>query len=75
MLDINVYSIIISKVFGVIVGDNFLFSIVLERFYNRKQAIEKKVVSRKYMCKECKLRYSTWKLIVEGGRNAISLCK
>jgi cytosine/uracil/thiamine/allantoin permease len=42
MLDINVYSIIVSKIFGVIVGDNFLSTIVVERFYNCKHVIEKK---------------------------------
>ncbi len=42
MFDINVYSIIVSKVFGATVGDNFLFAIVVERFYNYKQTIEKK---------------------------------
>jgi hypothetical protein len=36
MLDINMYSIIVSKVFGVTIGDNFLFAIVVERFYNCK---------------------------------------
>jgi hypothetical protein len=40
MLEINVYSIIDSKVFGVIVGDNFLFAIGAKRFYNYKHAIE-----------------------------------
>ncbi len=42
MLDINMYSIIISKVFGVIVGDNFLFASIIKRFYNCKQVVEKK---------------------------------
>ncbi len=42
MLDINVYSIIVSKVLGAIVGNNFLFAIVVERFYNCKQVVEKK---------------------------------
>jgi hypothetical protein len=42
MFDINVYLIIVSKVFGVVVGDDFLFAIVVEWFYNYKQTIEKK---------------------------------
>ncbi len=74
--DMNMYSIVVSKVFGMIVGNNFLFAIIVERFYNCKQVVErKKVVSRKYVWKKCKLRYSTCKLVVEGGKNAISLCK
>jgi len=40
MLEINVYSIIHSKVFGVIVGDNFLFAIRVERFYHCKHSIK-----------------------------------
>ncbi len=40
MLEINVYSIIDFKVFGVIVGDNFLFAIGVERSYNYKHAVE-----------------------------------
>jgi hypothetical protein len=40
MLEINVYSNIDSKVFGMIVGDNFLFAIVVKRFYNYKHVIE-----------------------------------
>ncbi len=42
MFDINMYSIIVFKVFSVTVGDNFLFAIVVERFYNCKEVIEKK---------------------------------
>ncbi len=34
------YSIIDSKVFGVTIGDNFLFAIGVERFYNYKHAVE-----------------------------------
>jgi hypothetical protein len=40
MLEINVYSIIDSKVFSVTFGDNFLFTIVVERFYDCKHATE-----------------------------------
>jgi hypothetical protein len=40
MLEINVYSSIDSKVFGMIVGDNFLFAIVVKRFYNYKHVVE-----------------------------------
>jgi hypothetical protein len=36
------YSIIDSKVFGVTIGDNFLFSIVAKRFYNCKHMVEEK---------------------------------
>jgi hypothetical protein len=36
MLEINMYSIIDSKVFSVTVGDNFLFAIGVERFYDYK---------------------------------------
>jgi len=32
MLEINMYSIIDSKVFGVTIGNNFLFAIVVEKF-------------------------------------------
>jgi hypothetical protein len=49
MFDVDMYSIIISKVFGVIVSDNFLFTIVVERPYNCKQVVEKKAISRKYV--------------------------
>jgi hypothetical protein len=49
-LDMNMYSIVFSKVFGVIVGNNFFFAIIVKRFYNCKQVVEKKqVVSRKYV--------------------------
>jgi hypothetical protein len=41
MLVINVYSIIDSNVFGLTIGDNFLFAIVVERFYNYKHMVEK----------------------------------
>jgi len=41
MLEINIYSIIDSKVFGVIVGNNFLFAIGVERSYDYKHAVEK----------------------------------
>jgi len=40
MLEINVYSSIDSKVFGMIVSDNFLFAIVVKRFYNYKHVVE-----------------------------------
>ncbi len=40
MVEINVYSIIDSKVFGVAVGDNFLFAIGIEKFYNCKHTVE-----------------------------------
>jgi hypothetical protein len=40
MLEINVYSIIDSKVFGVTVGDNSFFTIGVKWFYNCKHAIE-----------------------------------
>ncbi len=40
MFEINMYSIIDSKVFGVIVGDNFLFAIGIERSYDYKHTIE-----------------------------------
>jgi hypothetical protein len=40
MLEINLYSIIDSKVFSVIVGDNFHLAIEVERFYNYKHAVE-----------------------------------
>jgi hypothetical protein len=40
MLEINLYSIINSKVFGVIVGDNFLFPIGVERSYDYKHMVE-----------------------------------
>jgi hypothetical protein len=42
MLVINVYSIIDSNVFGLTIGDNFLFAIVAERFYNYKHVVAKK---------------------------------
>ncbi len=40
MFEINMYSIIDFKVFGLIIGDNFLFAIVVERFYNCKHVVE-----------------------------------
>jgi hypothetical protein len=40
MFEINVYSIIDSNVFGVTIGDNFLFSIRVKRFYNYKHEVE-----------------------------------
>ncbi len=40
MLEINVYSIIDSKVFGVTIGDNFLFAIVVKSFYDYKHMVE-----------------------------------
>jgi hypothetical protein len=40
MLEIKVYSIIDSKVFSVTIGDNFLFTIVVKRFYDCKHVIE-----------------------------------
>jgi hypothetical protein len=40
MLEINVYSTIDSNVFGVTIGDKFLFAIGVERFYNCKHTVE-----------------------------------
>jgi hypothetical protein len=40
MLDINVHLIIDSKVFGVTIGDNFLFAIIVKRFYDCKHVVE-----------------------------------
>ncbi len=40
MLKINVYSIIDSKVFGVIISVNFLFSIAIKRFNYYKHVVE-----------------------------------
>jgi hypothetical protein len=40
MLEIKVYSIIDSNVFSVIVGDNFLFAIEVERFCDCKHVVE-----------------------------------
>jgi hypothetical protein len=40
MFEINVYSIIHSKVFGVTVGDNFLFPIGVKKFYDCKHVVE-----------------------------------
>jgi hypothetical protein len=40
MFEINVYSIIDSNVFGVTIGDNFLFSIRVKRFYDYKHEVE-----------------------------------
>jgi hypothetical protein len=40
MFEINMYSIIDFKVFGLTIGDNFLFAIVVERFYNCKHMVE-----------------------------------
>jgi hypothetical protein len=40
MLEINVYLTIYSKVFGVTIGYNFLFAIVVERFYDCKHPVE-----------------------------------
>jgi hypothetical protein len=34
MFDINMSSIIVSKVFGATIGDNLLLAIVIKRFYN-----------------------------------------
>ncbi len=39
MFNINMYSIIVSNVFGVTISDNYLFAIVVERFYNCKHTI------------------------------------
>jgi hypothetical protein len=41
MLEINVYSIIDSKVFGVTIGANFIFTIVIERSNDCKHVVEK----------------------------------
>jgi hypothetical protein len=40
MLETKMYSIIDSKVFGLIVGDNFLFAIGVKRSYNYKHIVE-----------------------------------
>jgi hypothetical protein len=40
MLEINMHSIIDSNVFGVTIGDNFLFAIGVERFYDCKHLVE-----------------------------------
>jgi hypothetical protein len=40
MLEINVYSIIDSKVFGETIGVNFLFAIVIERLNDYNKVIE-----------------------------------
>jgi hypothetical protein len=40
MLEINIYSIIDSKVFGVKIGVNFLFAIVIERFNDCTHVVE-----------------------------------
>ncbi len=40
MLEINMYSIIDSKVFGLTIGENFLFAIIVERFYDCKHVFE-----------------------------------
>jgi hypothetical protein len=40
MLEINVYSIIDSKVFGVTIGVNFHFAIVIERFNDCTHVVE-----------------------------------
>jgi hypothetical protein len=40
MFEINVYSIINSKVFGLTIGDKFLFAIVVKRFYDCKRVVE-----------------------------------
>jgi hypothetical protein len=40
MLESNMYSIIHSNVFSVTFGENFLFAIGVERFYNCKHAVE-----------------------------------
>ncbi len=42
MLDINMYSIIVSKVFHPTVGDKKKFAIVVDMLYNYNQIIEKK---------------------------------
>jgi hypothetical protein len=40
MFEINVYSIIDSNMFGVTIGDKYIFSIGIERFYDCKHTIE-----------------------------------
>jgi hypothetical protein len=40
MLKINMYSIIDSKVFGLTIGDNFLFAIIVKKFYVCKHMVE-----------------------------------
>jgi hypothetical protein len=47
MLEINVYSIIDSKVFGVTIGVNFLFSIVIKRFNDCKHMVEEEMMQLK----------------------------
>ncbi len=42
MLVINTYSIIDSKVFDLTIDENFLFAIVIKRFYNYKHTVEEK---------------------------------
>jgi len=50
MLMINMYSIIDSKVFGLTIGDNFIFAIIVERFYNCKHMIEEERMQLKGTC-------------------------
>jgi hypothetical protein len=40
MFENNMYSIINSNVFGVMVGKKIIFAIGVERFYNCKHAVE-----------------------------------
>ncbi len=44
MLEINVYSIMDSKVFGVIIGFNFLLTIVEQKFNDCKHAVEVEMI-------------------------------
>jgi hypothetical protein len=44
MLEINVFSITYSKVFSVTIRYNFLFAIVVGRFYDCKHIIEKQTM-------------------------------
>jgi len=50
VLEINMYSIIDFKVFGVKLGDNFFFAIKVERFYNCKHAVEKQRMQLQSTC-------------------------
>ncbi len=52
MFEINVYSIIDSKVFGVKIGVNFLLAIVEERFNDCKHVVKRKDVIKQNEWKE-----------------------
>jgi hypothetical protein len=59
MFEINMYSIIDSKVFGVIVGDNFLFAIGIERSYDYKHTIEE----QKMQLGSTHANYANWNIL------------